>query len=277
MAELSEERIVSPKRPRLKRLFLISAGVGLGLGVGIVATVASVAWFNSRPIPTHDWTQLEIKGAGLRAKLKTDWDGAVRYQLVVTPRSDELKSAFDNAVRTHRDSISFTILLYDKDGFQVCKKDVKPTPSADAENHFDTLRARDSFFSFECERSDYKKADHWSLSYVFPTPTADTPAANTSQSQPEKSVKPVIKIASGKPMEGDDTLTGFDFISGHLETLSGRTFVVYREGETGTASMWNAQGQLGSQPEIHFSCNSLGECLIKNTTNNQVVHAKLRP
>jgi hypothetical protein len=73
------------------------------------------------------------------------------------------------------------------------------------------------------------------------------------------------------------TLTGFDFISGHLETLSGRTFVVYREGETGTASMWNAQGQLGSQPEIHFSCNSLGECLIKNTTNNQVVHAKLRP
>ena len=76
MVEINGER---SKRPRLKRLFLISAGVGLGLAVGIVATVAAIAWFNSRPIPTHDWTQLEIKGAGLRAKLKTDWDGAVRY------------------------------------------------------------------------------------------------------------------------------------------------------------------------------------------------------
>ena len=37
MVEINEER---PKRPRLKRLFLISAGVGLGLAVGIVAMVA---------------------------------------------------------------------------------------------------------------------------------------------------------------------------------------------------------------------------------------------
>src|ERR1700692_4288564 len=114
MAELGGKQIISPSHPRLKRLFLISVGGGSGLGVGIVAIVAIVVWFNSRPIPQHDWTRVAIEGAGLQAKLKTDWDGSVRYQLVVTPRSDDLKSAFENAVRTHRDSISFTILLYDK-------------------------------------------------------------------------------------------------------------------------------------------------------------------
>ena len=152
----------------LKRLFLTCMGIGVGLGIGVVATVASVVWLTSRPIPARDWPRVEVESVGLKARLRTDWNDSVRYQLVVTPRSDNLKAAFDDIVRLHRDSISFTVHLYDKAGFELCKKDVKPTPFVDTGSRIDGLHANDSFFSFECSRSNYKEADHWSLSYVFP-------------------------------------------------------------------------------------------------------------
>jgi hypothetical protein len=157
----------------LKKLFLLCLGVGAGLGVAIVATVASVVWITSRPIPARDWPQPEIEGAGLKAKLKTDWNDSVRYQLVVRPRSDDLKTAFENVVRTHRDSISFTIHLYDKAGFELCKEDVKPIPLIDAEDHYAGVRAVDAFYSFDCSRTAYKQADRWNLSYRFPALTSD--------------------------------------------------------------------------------------------------------
>src|SRR5260370_40333248 len=79
----------------LKKLFLVCLGVGAGLAVGLIATVATVVWFTSRPVPIREWPRLELEGVGLRAKLKTDWSDSVRYQFVVTPRSDELKTASD--------------------------------------------------------------------------------------------------------------------------------------------------------------------------------------
>jgi hypothetical protein len=81
--EQAGETLALPKQPRtsiwqrmkgfgLKKLFLVCLGVGAGLGIGIVATVASISWVTSRPIPAREWPQLEVEGAGLRAKLKTD-------------------------------------------------------------------------------------------------------------------------------------------------------------------------------------------------------------
>jgi hypothetical protein len=153
----------------LRRLFLICVGIGVGLGLAGVAKIAPIAWLTSRPIPAREWPPLELEGAGIRAKLKTDWNDFVRYQLVVTPRSDNLKTAFDDAVRSHRRSISFTIHLYDRAGFEVCKQeDVKPTPFVDVADRIEGLRANDTFRSYECSRSNYKEADHWSLTYAFP-------------------------------------------------------------------------------------------------------------
>jgi hypothetical protein len=257
----------------LKKLFLACAGVGAGLAVGVTATTASLIWFTSRPIPIHEWPRLEVEGVGLRAKLKTDWSDSVRYQFVVTPRSDELKGAFDRAVRTHRDSISFTIHLYDKAGFELCKKDVKPTPFVDAEDRFDRLHANETFYSSECPRAQYKEADHWSLSYVFPALAADTsqnaatPNGRAVEGKRVASTKP--SIGPETPNEGDDTLTGFDFSSGHLETRSGKTFVIYRDGERYTALVWST-----SSP-IHFNCKSRSDCLVENIGNSEAVHGRL--
>jgi len=73
----------------------------------------------------------------------------------------------------------------------------------------------------------------------------------------------------------DDTLTGFDSFSGHLETLSGSTFLV-RKGERDVASMWNIRVQVegGKQPRLHIACKAQGDCIIENTTNQQAVHGK---
>jgi len=204
----------------LKKLFLVSLGIGVGLGVALVATFASITWFTSRPIPAREWPRLEVEAAGLRVKLKTDWNDSVRYQLVITPRSDNLKTAFDNAIRSHRDSISFTIHLYDKAGFELCKQEgVKPTPFVDASDRFEGLRANDTFLSYECPRSNYKEADRWSLSYVFPTLTADTssstiPAPNESKAKAKPLTSPAAAPSrENTPSEEDDTLTGFDYLA----------------------------------------------------------------
>jgi len=259
----------------LKKLFLVCIGIGAGLGIGIVAIVASVVWITSRPIPAREWPRLEVEGAGLRAKLKTDWNDSVRYQLVVTPRSDDLKTAFDSTVRTHRDSISFTIHLYDTAGFELCKKDVKTTPFVGTDGRYEGLHATETLYSFECSRSAYKDADHWNISYVFPALTSD--AANVTQSKTMLGPStPMVAPPDSGPLEDDDILTGFDLFSGHLETRSGKTFVVYREGEKSTAETWAIHGQVsGEQLQLHFSCKTRNDCIIENAENHQAVHGKL--
>lgn len=260
----------------LKKIFLICVGIGTGLGIGVVVTVASVVWLTSRSIPARDWPPLEVQGAGLRAKLRTDWNDSVRYQLVVTPRSSDLEAAFDDTVRSHRDSISFTIYLYDKDGFELCKKKVKPIPLVGTESRIAELEAKDTLYSFECSRSNYKKADHWSFAYVFPALTADIPSGGAvgpwnkyKKAQPQQTSR-----QENAPTEEDDTLTGFDLYSGHLETLSGNTFLV-REGEKDTVWEWNYKvSEGGRQPGLHITCKTKADCVIENTTNSQTVHGK---
>lgn len=257
----------------LRKLFLVCLGLGAGLGIGIVATGASIIWVTSRPIPAREWP--EIEGAGLRAKLKTDWNESVRYQLVVRPRSSDLKSAFDNAVRSHRDSILFTFHLYDRAGFELCKKEVKPTAVVDADNQIEGLRSTEKLYSFECPRTAYKEADHWTFSYIFPALTSDSDKV-TAQAKRGSGPRKAVGLPDNVPLEGDDVLTGFDLYSGHMETRSGKTFVVYREGEKSTAEDWKIDGEVSrKQHHIHFDCRAGSDCLIENAENSQVVHGKL--
>jgi hypothetical protein len=264
---------VSPAAPRLtiwrrlktysaKRLLFVCISLGLGLGIGIVGTAVFVTWLMDRPIAPRDWPRLDIEAVGLKAKLKTDWEGSVRYQFVVAPRSEDLKAAFDSAARSDSHSVSFTIHLFDKAGFELCKTEVTPTPVVDDSNRVQGLRANDIFHSYQCSRSDYKKVDHWSVSYVFPKLSAKT-----------ASDKPTVEAETGR-VSGDDRLTGFDLSNGHLETLSGRTFLIYREGERTSAALWEIS-QTEGQAKIHFSCKAADDCLIENPQKHQTLHGKL--
>jgi len=309
----------------LKRLFFVCVGIGAGMGIGAAATVASIAWLSSRPTPTRDWPRLDIEGMGLKAKLRTDWDNSVRYQLSVVPRSNDLKAAFTDAVREGRDSISFTVHLYDKAGFELCKKEVRPTPVVGNGGSIDGLQANDAF-DYDCSRSNYKRTDHWNLSWVFPALNASVPSdgatalnerpstdqtlihqgqemaarvtkeaerqmalarsfrdslqqtppqINNAKAKAATNPSPAAPQQENEPSEEDDTLTGFDLSSGHLETLSGSTFVV-REVEMFVASVWVDRTEvLGeAQPRLHITCKTRSGCVIENTTNHQAVHGR---
>jgi hypothetical protein len=257
------------KSSDLKRLFLVCIGVGAGMGIFALTAAVSINWVTSRPIPVREWPRLEMKGVGLKAKLKTDWNDTVRYQLLVTPLSDDLKGAFDTTVRADRSTISFTVHLYDKSGFEVCTQDVKPAPFVNAEGHYDELGANSIFYSPDCPRARYKDADRWSLSYIFPSITADSPVPRQAVVPGRSDAKPTRSTGQESPSEGDDMLTGFDLLSGHLETRSGKTFLINREGERYAALMW------GTSSAIHFDCKSTDDCLIENTGNKAAVHGRL--
>jgi hypothetical protein len=120
-----------------KKLVLICAMVAVGLGIGIVIAIASVAWYLAPPLPVTEWQKLDITALSLRATLKTDWDGSVRYQFKVTPHTQDLIPAFDSAVQANRDTISL--------------------PVVNSGDRVSAMAANDSFLF--CERSAYKDVE----------------------------------------------------------------------------------------------------------------------
>lgn len=260
----------------LKKLLLVCSALGIGFGIGVVGAAVSVAWLESRPIAATEWKRLDIPSLSLKASLKTDYDDGVRYQFKVTPRSQDLIPAFDNAVQSHRDTISFTLHLYDKAGFELCKTDVRPSPVVDADEHATAMEANESFSG--CSRSEYQNVERWNLSYVFPSFASGTDANGSGQKapvSPHKAQQKSAPVASDEA--GDDTLTGFDLYSGHLETLSGKTFLIYREGEKSTAEMWAIDQDVTGKGQAHiqFKCKDVNDCLIENPEKHQTVHGKL--
>ncbi len=74
------------------------------------------------------------------------------------------------------------------------------------------------------------------------------------------------------PSEEDGTLTGFDPYKGHLETLSGKTFIV-REGKRCCFNVEHqGSSEGGEQPRLHITCKTTDDCVVENTSNHQAVH-----
>jgi len=105
----------------------------------------------------------------------------------------------------------------------------------------------------------------WNFTFRFPKLIVETEKLDQPE-HPKKNTQAATSLdfADAKVT---DSLTGFDMWSGHLETKSGHTFVVTREGEKITAVGWSA----GSQ--IEYSCDRKRSCLIEN--GSEAVHARL--
>lgn len=263
----------------------------------VVAIVALVRWFDTRPIHLRKWPTQEIEAAGIRAKLKTDWNGAVRYQFVVTPKTSDLTKAFSDGVETQ--SISFSVVFYDGAGFELCRARVANFSRVVSQDGLVVgLDANGTVPTNECSRSSYKEAASWKLNYKFPllnkrsldensAVAVESDATKKSAPAPKKSA-PAPRLldkspAQSSPIENGngtpnfkDVLTGFDQFDGRLETRSGHTFVIDREGERPTASSWRIYADVyQTTVPLLIDCKSTSDCLIQNTANNQAVHGKL--
>jgi hypothetical protein len=298
------------RRPRfttLKRLFAACLALGIGIGIAIAGAIITVNWWSERPIQPTAWASLDLP-VGLVADLKTDWDSGARYQFRVSPATDEpkgpyrvvspppagfkvdnppatddLKAAFQSVVTSGDASArEFTIHLYDKAGFEICNFAVTTGPLTDSSNHAQALVGNGRF---DCSRDDYLQLSGWNVGYNFPKLIVDTRGISSKLPPGAKLVLPSSSVSKEKHISrwgpgfeataGDDTLTGFDLSSGHMEMKSGRTYLIYREGERSTVLWWQSGAIVsGKQPELHYDCNELGDCAIENMESNQVVHGK---
>jgi len=200
--------------------------------------------------------------------------------------SKDFATSFDTSLRSKNDLIRFTILFYDESGFELCDTDVTPYQVVNDNDQIVELLANDHFY---CSRSDYLNANRWSIKWVFPklsaseaVPAPSTETRATGNSKPKDTRKNTsARKANGDttstqviPQDEFETLTGFDYNSGHLETRSGKTFVVYRQGERTTAVAWDSEALMGKQARLHIKCDASGECLVENLRYNEAVHAR---
>jgi hypothetical protein len=65
-----------------------------------------------------------------------------------------------------------------------------------------------------------------------------------------------------------DSLTGADFLTGAIETLSGRSLRVRKEAEKMSIGLWRPSDSLG------LSCDGVA-CLVTDANRNESVHAIL--
>jgi hypothetical protein len=262
----------------LGRLLAVCLFVGIGIGAGVVGMSSLVKWYARQPlqpIPAKVWPPISLS-VGATAQLKTDWNGESRYQLSVSPATAEMGPALKRMLRLADLGPSipqFAIHFYDKAGFEVCRTDVEATAIQDSGNAVVVLAANGHF---HCSRSDYKQLDRWNVDYRFPSLLAGAGQEKTAEAKPvtvKNSSRPMPQIT---PQAADDTLTGFDRSSGHLEVRSGKTFVIYREGEKDTAEGWQIGADVThTQPGLHYECDTRNECLIENEENKQAVHGRL--
>jgi len=235
-------------------------------------------WYARRPlqpIPAKDWPVVSLS-VGAAARLKTDWNGEARYQLSISPTTAEAGQALKRIFRLVEVTPSiaqFTIHFYDKAGFEVSSTDVVMTPIQNSGNAVVALIANGHFY---CSRSDYNQQDRWNIDYRFPSLLAGAGQERTAETKPltvKNPSRPNLRIT---PQGADDTLTGFDLSSGHLEVRSGKTFVIYREGEKDTTQGWQIWADVThKQPGLHYECDARNECLIENEENKQAVHGRL--
>jgi hypothetical protein len=125
--------------------------------------------------------------------------------------------------------------------------------------------------STECPPDKYRDSQTWNVSYSFPklTNSIDLSAGLVPKPRAVTPHGAHVHAEDKVPLEGTDSKTGFNSWDGHLETRSGHTFVVYREGERTTALLWDTSARL------RFTCRTNSDCLIENVGNNEAVHARM--
>lgn len=273
----------------LFRLGIFAVALGIGLTVGLTAVTYGVRWYLHRPIPPKTWPEMELQSVGIKMRLKTDWNQTLRYQFSVWPISPDLARAFDAAADSHRGSVRFVVYFADTNGFNLCQFEIHPTPDLGNDGLIGAVSADDKADS--CSREQYHNAVKWTVAWVFPhlasapsiQPVPSSQAAPTPNPAPRR--KQLVAIARANtevPPEPEQKLdlldfqTGFDLSTGHLETRTSGTFLVYREGERMTALTWQTWAEVSrnGQPPLHIVCQTRSDCLIENRKTNQAVHAK---
>jgi hypothetical protein len=269
---MSDGQPASPpvnKRAGWKRIVLVGLSCGVGIVVAVAAVIFLFNWYNDRPTSAKKWPEIDNPSQGFKITLRTEWrDGRVKYKLHVLPHDQSLAVAFDKVAGPAAKSGSFTVQLEDPSGFELCKIEmVELVPQMGDDGLVHAVEAEGD--ASGCSRSQYLEASEWNVVYRFPKISSSTSGDDKKTPNPEVTTKRTTRTQLTYPFEGEDSLTGFDYSGGQLETRAGHTFAVQREGERGTALLWTASARL------KYSCRSASDCLIVNVDRDEAVHARM--
>jgi hypothetical protein len=268
---VSEPPSLPPSRPQRvmfgswKRAVLFGLAFGAGIVIALAIIGVAVWEYQNRTTTVHTWESIQLTQIGVKASLKTQArDGLVRYQFSVSPLSADLEDAFDHVANTVDTTKAFSAILYDSDGFERCRGELNNITKT-VGTYGKVVALEGNGYIFGCSVEEYVDAQNWNLSYQFPD--LKTWTAPNSDALARKNggvvLDPWERYAVTSPKharkqvedtEGDDVLTGTSY-DGNLETESGHTFHVTRQGEIGTTWRWLAA------EHIHYECKA-GICLV---------------
>jgi len=244
----------------------------------LATLVLTYEWFEKLPTPARTWAVLQPV-EGLKISLKTiSIAGQVHYQFSAEP-SGAMKPAFQKAAELISRRQLFTVILKDKDGFEVCRHTLDVVDVED----YGGLAGFSSAGSFSgCD--GYSRVAGWDVEYasslrqlkkveVALNVEKTRPAAREGVNSDAK--RPVLVVATEKqrteedrPFIFEETLIGSDPLSGLLETVSGRTVTVSTNGRM-TAAIW------ANASRLKFTC-MYRDCTVLNLSNGEIVRATLR-
>lgn len=260
--------------PPLKRIHRKASVVASVLLVAMIVAVGGGFWsYHNRLLRKH-FPASDLKPIGLTTTLRTELiEGKPHYAFSARPDAESTKVRLDEVVRSKpANELRFAIHLLDDDGFELCEQEISWQPNLGSDGT--VMRISGSGEIADCPKARYSQATSWKASFNYPKlneqiKTGD-PAPVAQQNTPTVPlVKPSnVERGSESTIVDTDRLTGADFLTGAIETLSGKSLRVRREAEWMTLNSWQPNDQL------QLSCKGAA-CLVTNTDRDESVHAAL--
>jgi len=249
-----------PARKSQLLLVLMTSLILLLIGIAAVAY-----WLRNRNLALRTFPAVRLSASGLGGILRTKWDEGGHYVLHIRPLPGTESHFSDVLQLDPRPPMSFTVVLLDSDGFELCEGTPQLRPSTDADGKGKLLEGEGLFAN--CDKPHFRRAARWRMSYAFPK-LADN--LHPSPAEPTEAKHPVS--ASGnrdvpKSSASEATLTGSDFQSGDIETLSNGSYRITRSAEKMTVALWE------SPDKVRIECEG-NECIVTDLRTGESVHAR---
>jgi hypothetical protein len=146
--------------------WLVIRGPGDYLHSGRIGLRQNTSSVESSALPIA-WTPITVPSVGINALLKTEvLDGQTLYQFRVSPVSGEHLLPFNLTANTLPTARQFTVMLYDENGFEVCREAFETGREMNAEGALAALVSNGVMFN--CPPLRYVKAKNWNFAHNWP-------------------------------------------------------------------------------------------------------------
>ncbi len=249
-----------------------------------------------------DLGQAVVVGSGLRAHLITELDKKdVHYKLKIEAIALPEQDAFAREAASNSQSFFFNVRVLNAVGDSICGKQIVLLPASSSAAHAgaDALKRIkggkgiiESLWAegtLPCSPEQFARFSYWDFSTNFPSvddqdrtfgidhrAQTDEPQNDEQAQQMDKARHAAAqrrgtpkKPQSGFFLQGDDHISAFEPGRNVLTVGPGRSFVVLRASDLGTAAAWADDSAL-----VHYTCDTQANCALRRSGSAAIIFAK---